>query len=103
MRAYVGAAESMHSSCACIFVDAINAFATLWARSAVVLPTCDEHCVASLIAIGLPLDEIHSILSDARRHAEWGCAPTHLTATVSAFQAHAWAARDFDVGVLTTG
>ncbi len=53
MRSYFGAAEAMRTSCACLFVDAVNAFATCWARSAVDLPESDEHCIRALTDIGL--------------------------------------------------
>ena len=100
MRAHFGAAEAMGLSCACVFVDAINAFATLWARCAVRLPESDEYCAGALMALGLGQAEIADLLSEARRIAEWGQAPDHLIAVVSAFQRHCWTARNFDSGIL---
>ena len=99
-QAFGGVAASMRLTLAKLYVDVVQAFASIIVS--LILPLPERHGSAREVLrnMNFTSGEVDEILNDAAVADEWSKTAEHMRYLVAAMQRHQWMATDFDGGVL---
>ena len=83
-----------------VYVDVVQAFASIVAALTLPMSGRDDVIGAILSEHGFSSDEVVSIVEEGRNQSEWDGTSEHLRKLVGAFQDSQWISTDYGTGVL---